>query len=444
MRDKKAFRNPNSDFPFVWSFYKHREILHIDMDAFFASVEQQTFPFLRGKPIAVCGNPEGRSVIASASYEAKVCGVKSGMNLYQAKQLCPELLLVPLNPAKYVDTAKRIINILIQFTDLVEVFSIDEAFLDVTNTNHLFGGSENLALQIKAAIYQELGLTCSIGIAHNKLLAKYASDQCKPNGLVRIRSDAVPKLLEKLPVTELCGIGERLALRLKELGIITAGDLAKCPTQILIQHFGKDGIKLKNMGLGFDPSPVRPYWFSSDAKSVGNSCTMEKDTSDLKVIKDLLWKLSLKVGRRLRQNKYQGRTITLVLRYDDFTTRSIQKSVKEFIADSHKIFKLSFSLFQQLYQPERKVRLLGVSVSNLIKRMTQLTFAWSDQEENRTDSVLDQLDDKYGEFVVRWGVLSDLPKEAKVIAPSWRPKIFPIDTAIPKNRISNGQNWLNF
>ncbi len=262
---------------------KDREILHIDMDAFFASVEQRTFPFLRNKPIAVCGSPAGRSVVASASYEAKARGVKSGMNLSAAKKCCPDLLLVQCNPAKYNDTAERIISILIQFTDLVEVFSIDEAFLDVTYTLHLFGSSEAIARQIKEAIYQELGLTCSIGIAPNKLLAKYASDHCKPNGLLRINSADIPKLLEHLPVTKLCGIGERLALRLRQLGITTCGDLAKCPTAILVQHFGQNGIKLKNMGLGYDPSPVRSVanGFKSTAKSVGHSRTLDSDTNDL-------------------------------------------------------------------------------------------------------------------------------------------------------------------
>ena len=398
---------------------KDKEILHLDMDAFFASVEQKTFPFLQGKPIAVCGNPEGRSVVTSASYEAKALGVKSGMNLYEAKQRCPNLLFVPLNPAKYSDTAERIISILIQFTDLVEVFSIDEAFLDVTDTNHLFGSSENIAKQIKDEIYQEMGLTCSIGIAPNKLLAKYASDRCKPNGLLRIKQEDIPNLLENLPATELCGIGEKLALRLKQLGITTCGDLAKCSINILVQHFGKNGFKLKDMGLGFDPSPVLPYWFKSDAKSVGHSCTMDSDTNDMAVIKHLLWELSEQVARRLRQDNYQGRTVTLVLRYDDFTTFSSQKSIKEFVDDGRRIYEIGFELFKHLYQPPRKVRLLGVSVSNLINGITQLSLL--NQETKNPTAALDKLNDKHGEFTVRRSVLTDSPAGPGIISPSWRP-----------------------
>jgi DNA polymerase IV len=396
-----------------------KEILHLDMDAFFASVEQRTFPFLRDKPIAVCGDPDGRSVVSSASYPAKALGVKSGMNLYEARQRCPDILFVPLNPAKYSDTAERIINILIQFTDLVEVFSIDEAFLDVTDTVHLFGSSEAIARQIKDEIYREMGLTGSIGIAPNKLLAKYASDQCKPNGLLRIKPEEIPKLLEDVPATELCGIGKKTAERLNKLGITTCGDLAKCSINILVQHFGKNGIRLKDMGLGFDPSPVLPYWFKCDAKSVGHSCTMDSDTNDPAVIKHLLWELSEQVARRLRRDNYQGKTVTLVLRYADFTTFSSQKSVKEFINEGNRIYEIGFDLFRNLYQPPRKVRLLGVSVSNLIKGITQLSLL--DQAAKDTLPALDKLNDKHGEFVVRRSVLADSPAGPRVISPSWKP-----------------------
>ena len=427
---------------------KDREILHIDMDAFFAAIEQRTFPFLRGKPIAVCGNPEARTVVSSASYEAKAFGVKSGMNLYDARNCCPELILVPLYPAKYSDTSERIINMLIEFTDLVEVFSIDEAFLDVTETVHLFGGGEIIARQIKDEIYQEFGLTCSIGIAPTKLLAKLASDQCKPNGLLRIKKEDVTKLLENLPVTELCGIGEKLALRLKELGITTCGDLAKCSINILVKHFGKNGIRLKGMGLGLDPvrnypnwteiaskskelhnhhnvsngvdpSPVLPYWYESDAKSVGHSCTLDHDTNDPAIISQLLWELSEQVARRLRQDNYQGRTVSLTLRYADFTTHTSQKSIKEYIDDGSRIYDFGMKLFNRLYQPPRKVRLLGISVSNLAKRMIQLSLL--SQESKNPNPTLDGLNDKYGEFAVRRSVLDHSPAGPKVISPSWRP-----------------------
>jgi len=395
---------------------RDRVILHLDMDAFFASVEQKTFPFLRGKPIGVCG--EGRTVIASASYEAKAFGVKSGMNLSEAKKCCPNLILVSLNPAKYIDTAQRVIGILLQFTDLVEVFSIDEAFLDVTNTAHLFEGAEAIAHKIKDEINKELGLTCSIGIAPNKLLAKYASDQCKPNGILRIKREDIPELLKDLPVNKLCGIGERLALRLKELGILTLGDLAKCPIEILLKNFGKNGIRLKNMGMGFDPSPVLPYWQKSAAKSIGHSCTLDSDTSDLTIIKHLLWQLSEQVARRLRQGGYQGKTVTLLLRYSDFTTLSRQKSIKEFIDDGRRIYEISFKLFKYLYQPPRKIRLLGVVVSNLIKGIQQLSLL----DQGLPIETLDNLNDRYGEFTIRRSILStnELSTESKVIAPSWR------------------------
>ncbi len=430
---------------------KDREILHIDMDAFFAAVEQKTLPFLRGKPIAVCGNPAGRTVVSSASYEAKALGVKSGMNLHDARECCPDLILVPLNPAKYSDTSERVINILTQFTDLVEVFSIDEAFLDVTDTVQLFGTSEDIARQIKADIYEDSGLTCSIGIAPTKLLAKLASEKSKPDGLFRIKREEIPAVLENLPVTDLCGIGKKMGQQLKELGITTCGELARCSTDILIQHFGKNGIKLKSMGLGLDPvrntpnlieftsankelqnhhnisnrvnpSPVSSAidGFKTDAKSIGHSCTMDSDTNDMTIIRQLLWELAEQVARRLRQGEYQGRTVTLVLRYDDFTTHSSQKSVNEYIDNGSRIYEIGYRLFKQLYQSPRKVRLLGVSVSNLMKGITQLSFL--NQETKDPTLALDRLNDKHGEFTVRRSVLDDLPVGPRVISPSWKPK----------------------
>lgn len=389
-------------------------ILHIDMDAFFASVEQKTFPFLRNKPIGVCGNPRGRSVIASASYEAKRLGVKSGMMQKESKRLCPEIIFVPINPAKYEDTACRIIAIFKEFTDLVEVFSIDEAFLDVTNTSHLFGGPERIGKLIKENIYKEFGLTCSVGIAPNKLLAKFASGKNKPDGLLRIKEEEIPKILEDLPVQELCGIGPKITERLVKLGIKTCGELGRTPTNILVANFGIIGNKLKNMGLGIDDSFVSAYWYDPFAKSIGHSLTLDYDTDDLNLIKKYLLALSEQVGRRLRRDNYQGRTITIVLRYADFTTFSKQKSLRVHLDDGYRIYQVGYKLFIRLYRPSQKIRLLGIRVSNLVKGIDQLPFNYCS-----LTPALDILNDRYGEWTIGRGTAMNLKTGPRVISPSW-------------------------
>lgn len=402
-----------------------RVILHVDMDAFFASVEQQTYPFLRGRPIGVCGNPNSRTVIAAASYEAKRRGVKTAMTIPAARRLCPEIILVPGNPAKYVDTSTRILAIYARFTDLVEVFSVDEAFLDVTASAHLFGGPSSVARQIKQEIREQFGLTCSIGIAPNKLLAKLAGEMEKPDGVTVIRPEDVPALLEKTPVEDICGIGPRTREKLNRLGVKTCAELGRYPEKNLRVIFGINGILLHNIGLGRDDSPVLPYYHEPETKSMGHSLTLESDTRDMVAIRRFLLQLSEQVGRRLRQDDYAGRTVALVLRYADFTTKVRQHSLATYINDGHRIYQAGLKLFEELYRPPLFVRLLGISVSGLVRNIRQLSLA----DDHRTGSLFaaaDAANDRYGEFSVARGRLqSEItnPKSQvpRVISPSWRP-----------------------
>jgi len=378
---------------------RERIVLHVDMDAFFASVEQQTFPFLRGKPIGVCGDPDGRTVIAAASYEAKRRGVKTAMTLPEARKLCPEIILVGGHPAKYVDTSTRILAFYTTFTDSVEVFSIDEAFLDVTQTAHLFGGPEEIARRIKAYLKAQFGLTCSVGIAPNKLLAKLVGDMHKPDGLTVVRQSEVAALMENLPVQELCGIGPKTQEKLNRLGIKTCGELGRYPEKQLNGIFGIVGSHLKRMGRGLDESPVLPYFHEPATRSMGHSFTLEKDTRDVAEIQRHLLQLSEQVGRRLRRDNFAGRTVSLVLRYSDFSTFIKQHSLKSHLDDGLRIYQVGLKLFGELYQAPRLVRLLGISVSNLVRDLRQ-TEAFAN---SRADSLFDSLDavnDKYGEFSV--------------------------------------------
>jgi len=397
-----------------------RIVMHVDMDAFFASVEQQTFPFLRGKPIGVCGDPDGRTVIAAASYEAKRRGVKTAMTIPEAKKFCPEIILVSGNPAKYVDTSTRILAFYTTFTDLVEVFSIDEAFLDVTQTAHLFHGPEEIARSIKAHLKAQFGLTCSAGIAPNKLLAKLAGDMHKPDGLTIVRQSEVATLMESLPVEELCGIGPKTTEKLNRLGIKTCGELGRYPEKQLTGIFGINGSHLKRMGQGLDESPVLPYFHEPATKSMGHSFTLDKDTRDIAEIQRHLLQLSEQVGRRLRRDSFAGRTVSLVLRYADFSTFIKQHSLKNYIDDGLRIHQVGMKLFGELYQPPRLVRLLGISVSGLVRDLKQTT-AFDNSRAGSLFESLDSVNDKYGEFSVARARLRERTPAPRVISPSWRP-----------------------
>ncbi len=398
-----------------------RIVLHIDMDAFFASVEQQVFPFLRGKPIGVCGDPNGRTVIAAASYEAKRRGVKTAMTIPEARRLCPEIILVSGNPARYVDTSTRILAYYTTFTDLVEVFSIDEAFLDVTQTAHLFGGPEAIGRQIKVWLKEHFGLTCSIGIAPNKLIAKLISDMHKPDGLTIIRQEEIPGLLEKLPVENLCGIGAKTKAKLNQLGIRTCGELGRFPEKTLVSIFGIIGTQLKHIGQGRSDSPVLPYYHEPATKSMGHSLTLSQDTRDPALIRRHLLQLSEQVGRRLRRDGYAGRTVSLLLRYADFSTFTKQHSLRNYLADGHRIYQIGLRLFNELYQPPRFIRLLGISVSNLVRNLRQQAM-FENQPAESLFTAVDSLNDKYREFAVARASLSEQISGPRVISPSWRPR----------------------
>jgi DNA polymerase-4 len=402
---------------------KLRQVMHVDMDAFFASVEQQTFPFLRGKPIGVCGDPDGRTVIAAASYEARQRGIKTGMTIPEARRLCPDIILVPGNPARYVDTSVRILAIYAQYTDLVEVFSIDEAFLDVSDSAHLHGGAEAVARAIKVEIRERFGITCSVGIAPNKLLAKLVGEMNKPDGLTVLEPGRVQELLAKTPVRKMCGIGPKTTTSLNRLGVTTCADLGRYPEPDLVRLFGINGNKLHKMGLGEDESPVMPYYHESETKSMGHSFTLHRDTRDRTIIRRHLLQLSEQVGRRLRRDGYSGRTVALVIRYADFTTHVRRRSSRNYVDDGHRIYAIGMKLFEELYQPYRYVRLLGISVSNLVRHIKQENL-FVEQRRGSLFDATDVINNRFGEFSVARARLNRRKPGPGVISPAWRPNRF--------------------
>lgn len=401
-----------------------KTILHIDMDAFFASVEQQANPALRGKPVAVSG-ANARTVVMTASYEARAWGVKTGMSLPEAKALCPSLLVVAGHHEWYTETCRRLTAICQDYTPGVELFSIDEAFLDVTDSLLLFGGADAIARAIQARLRGHLGLTASVGIAPNKLLAKLASGLKKPDGLVVVDHTDVPALLERLPVQKLCGIGPSTARQLAGLGITTCGTLGRAPLSLLVGRFGSLGRRLSAMGRGEDDAPVRPQGSpveeAAAAKSVGHSMTLDRNVWDRDLLERYLLELAGMVGRRLRRHALAGRVVTVTLRYADFTTLTRQQRSDRPMNDDGEIFRAARSIIRALPLAQA-VRLVGVSLSGLVGESAQVPLFDDWQRRRQLLSAVDAVHDRHGEGALMWGeLLGHRRRQGAVISPAWRP-----------------------
>ena len=400
----------------------NRTILHIDQNAFFASVEQQANPELRGKPIAVVGG-HGRTVITTSSYEARAKGVKTGMAIWEGKRTCPELIIVVGDNKKYQHTSTKINEIFRDYTPEVEAFSIDESWLDVTHSLSIFGSAESIAYQIKSRIRHQFGITCSIGIAPNKLLAKLASDMQKPDGLTIIKQEDISRLLERMPVGELCGIGKKTAYQLKVMCINTCGELGRCDEARLTRKFGIVGRRLKEMGQGVDNSPVIQFGEEDDVKSVGHSSTLERDISDPVEIRRFLLQLSEMVGSRARRYNLSGKTIHLYVRYADFfSSWGKQTTLKNYINLSDEIYKAALSILDTV-ELEQPVRLLGVTISNLKHQAEQLPLFEEERKKLFATQAMDKINDRFGTMAVTFGSLMPGRENAgsHVIPPSWRP-----------------------
>ena len=396
-----------------------RVIMHLDMDAFFASVEQRKNPALQGRPLIVCGAGK-RTVVAAASYEARSYGIRSGMPLFEAQRKCPNLFRVIADIPTYVDASLRVLKILQGFTPDVEVYSIDEAFLDVTGSLRLFRGAENIARMIKERVKEELELTCSIGIAPNKLLAKLASDMQKPDGLQVIRQEEVFSLLEDLPVEEIWGIGPRLATYLHEMGITTCGQLGRTPACILERRFGLIGRMLHRMARGVDDAPVVPFRAEPDVRSMGHSMTFDQDLHSREEIAWYVLMLAEMVGRRLRSGGYAGRTVVLTLRYSDFQTFSRRVTLKRYITTGPQIHEVATQILDGIRLRDA-VRLVGVGLTNLARGTMQIPLFEEERKMGKLILAMDLVNDRYGDFTLSWGPLLGGRKN-RVVPPTWRPK----------------------
>jgi DNA polymerase-4 len=380
-----------------------RLILHIDMDAFFISVEQRDNPSLRRKPAAVCGSLS-RSVVTSATYEARPYGIRAGMSIQEAKRRCPQLILVEGNHSKYTETAARIFSILKKYSPLVEVASIDEAYLDITQSLLLFQSPLLIAQSIKDQILAKEQLTCSIGVAPNKLLAKLGSRLKKPDGLVVIGKEEVEEVLRDLPVSQLNGIGPKLGETLNSIGIFTCGQLGKFPVSVLAKRFGVIGERLHEMGLGLDDSPVIPFDEEEDAKSISHSVTLEEDTSDPNRVRKVLLQLSEKVSRRMRREGFYGKRVAITVRYSDFFTFSKQKTFSKWMNSGNDIFQQAFEIFESIPHP-KPIRLLGVGVSLLKKEGCQLNLFEKRGKKDNLLQAMDRVNERFGDWTLTWAGL---------------------------------------
>jgi DNA polymerase IV len=340
-----------------------RKIIHIDMDAFYASVEQRDNPEYRGKPLVVGGLPEGRGgVVATASYEARQFGIHSAMPSKQALQLCPHALFVRPRFDAYKEASRKIREIFSRYTDLIEPLSLDEAYLDVTRDKLNIGSALEIARQIKTAIKEELNLTASAGVSINKFVAKIASDINKPDGLKFVGPSAVEEFMEKLPVEKFHGVGKVTAGKMKNMGLFTGADLKNLSEDELIRKFGKTGRFYYRIVRGIDERVVQPH---RETKSLAAEDTFAYDLTTIEEMEAELDRIAGLVCGRLQKNNLKGRTITLKIKYSDFKQITRNKSFPVPVADLETISKTAKQLLANTFLETQRVRLLGISLSNL-------------------------------------------------------------------------------
>ena len=339
---------------------KYRKIIHVDMDAFYASVEQMDNPELKGKPLAV-GGSEVRGVVSAASYEARKFGVRSAMSGIQAKRNCPELIFVRPRFDRYKEISNKIRKIFHDYTDLVEPLSLDEAYLDVTQNKKGNPSATLIAQEIRKRIFEEVGLTASAGISVNKFVAKIASDYNKPNGQKTVNPDEVEDFLEKLDIKKFYGIGKVTTEKMYHHGIVTVKDLKSKTKEYLEQHFGKSGGFYYNIVRGIHNSEVKPNRIS---KSVAAEHTFNENLTSEIFMQERLERIAAELEKRLKKYNISGKTVTLKIKYSDFTTQTRSKTLPYFISDKGLLFETAKEL---LYQERMKdsVRLLGISLNNL-------------------------------------------------------------------------------
>ena len=373
-----------------------RKILHLDMDAFYASIEQRDNPSLKGRPVIVGGEAEKRGVVSAASYEARAFGVHSAMPTSQARRLCPQGVFLPVRMDRYRGVSGLIFEIFREYTPLIEPLSLDESFLDVTGCESLFGPAPEIARTIKKKILAQTELTASAGIAPNKFLAKIASDWRKPDGLVEIKPEEVGAFLENLPVSKLWGVGKATEEVLQGMGIFRVGQLARFPREAIEKKMGNFGLELLTLARGEDDRPVVS---GEEAKSLSQEQTFTPDLQERQIMEQILLDQAEQVGWELRKQKLKGLTVHLKVRYPDFTLITRSQTLSAPTDAGMEIYRTAVKLLDKTEALSRKARLLGVGISNLRRREAPfqrgLFDAYREKEEKSLEAV-DKIWDKFG------------------------------------------------
>ena len=383
-------------------------ILHIDMDAFYASVEQLDDPRLRNKCVIV-GGTSNRGVVSAASYAARQFGVRSAMPIYQAKQKCPHGIFVPPRMDRYQAVSKKIMAVLRDFSPLVEPVSIDEAYVDITGCQRLFGEPQEIAWEIKRKIMETVNLTCSVGVAPNKFLAKIASDMQKPDGLTLIAPEQAGAFVDSLPINKVPGVGNKMQHQMELLGIRTLGDIQRLPQETLLRHLGKFGLRLRALSAGIDDSPVTPH---APHKSISSERTLAADTRDRELLKRCLLSQSADVARQLRLAGVRAKTITLKIKDADFKTVTRRTTIAIPGQSSKTIYEQAARLLDE-YKITKKIRLIGVGTSGFspVSASVQMgLFEHSEEADGdweKVDKALDAISKKFGKDVVGRATLKD-------------------------------------
>ncbi len=376
-------------------------ILHIDMDAFFASIEQRDNPSLKNKPVIISGNSK-RSVVATASYEARKFGIGSAMPVFKAKQLCDHLEIVPGNRKKYQAESKKIMEIISHFSPLLEQVSIDEAYLDILGCERLFGSFKDIALSIKSRINQQLDLTCSIGMSPIKFLSKIASDMNKPDGLTIIEQLKVKKFIFSLPIQKVPGIGKNSMKNMQLLQIKTLGDVKKYSLPLLTQKFGKMGQRLLELSNGIDKSRVETNY---TRKSISSETTLLKDIIDFKKVKNIILGRSQIVGKTLRQKDLVCENVFIKLKFADFSQITRTRKLASPICSSSAIFNEAMFLYEKI-KLKKKIRLIGVGVTALKDKNTPVQMLLiqdhvkNEKQWESVDFAVDSISEKFGTFII--------------------------------------------
>jgi DNA polymerase-4 len=381
-------------------------ILHVDMDAFYASVEERDNPALKGKAVVVGTGVRG--VVSAANYEARKFGIHAAMPVGRAKRLAPHAIFVPPNMSRYSEVSSHIMEIFRSVTPLVEPLSLDEAFLDVTGAKRLLGDGREIAKQIRAKVEASEGITCSVGIATTKFIAKLASGRCKPNGMLEIAADRVLEFLHPLPVNAIWGVGPKTNEELQKLGLRTVADIANTPRQTLIRALGEAaGSSLYELSWGRDYRDVEPEEVD---KSISAAETFDSDTEDQEIVLRELLRLTEKATYRMREKDFSARTISIKVRFADFKTISRSKTVPLAISATHEVFEVVKALFLGLKLDRARIRLVGVSLDGLedgVDASEQLVLGERENGWRQATAAIDKASARFGQGSVRPARLFD-------------------------------------